>query len=428
MQNGRGTFENFRKSIQPEWIEQALKATGTATIRRRRLPAEQVIWLVLGMALFRNLAITEVVKRLDLALPGKTDPARASVAQARRRVGPAPLKWLFELCARKWAHASARTLSWRGLSLYGVDGTTVRVPDSLANHRHFGRPNSGRGEGGYPMLRLVTLMALRSHLLLAARFGPYGMGEQRLADDLWPELPEHSLVLFDRGFWAARTLLAISSGTARYWLTRERKNLQRTVLRRLGPGDELVEFEVPAQIREQDPALPEHFQARALVYQRPGYQPQMLLTSLLDPKVFPAREVVALYHERWELELGFDEVKTELLEREEAIRSQTPDAIEQELWGIALAYNLIRQEMSHAAKLAGLPPSRLSFVAGLHFIREELVLCSLLDSVATIPKHLDRLRRNLSHMILPPRRPLRSFPRAVKIKITNYPRKPVAHA
>jgi hypothetical protein len=423
----RGEFENFRKSINPSWIEKALEATGAATIRRRRLPAEQVIWLVLGMALFRNLSITEVVRKLDLVLPGgKRDVAKASVSEARSKLGPAPLKWLFEFCSRKWAEASARTWSWRGLSVYGVDGTTVRVPDSAANHEHFGRSTSGRGAGGYPMLRLVTLMALRSHLMLAARYGSYRTSERTLALELWDELPRNSLVLFDKGFWSAETGLRLSSRKT-HWLTRARNDLRWKTIRRLGRGDELVQFNTPESARKEAPDLPATFQARVLRYQRRGFQPQKLMTSLLDDQAFPAAEIAELYHERWELELGYDEVKTEMLEREEAIRSQSPAGIEQEIWGIGLAYNLIRLEMERAARAAGVPPCRISFVAGLHFVRDELVLCSTIESVGTIPKLIDRLTRDLASMVLPPRRSDRAYPRAVKIKMTNYPRKKVVH-
>jgi len=164
-----GAFESLKASIDPVWIQEALEATGTASLRKRRLPAEQVIWLVLGMALYRHRPIDELVGRLDLVLPG-TGPvnvARSGVSQARARLGGEPMKWLFEKCSRKWGHESARKHAWRGLALYGVDGTTVRVPDSDENRKHFGSQKAGLGRGisGYPLARLVTLMAVRSHLL-----------------------------------------------------------------------------------------------------------------------------------------------------------------------------------------------------------------------------------------------------------------------
>lgn len=139
-----GAFERFRRSIDPEWVEEALEATGTATLRRRRLPAEQVIWLVLGMALYRHRPIDDLVSRLDLVLAGsgRASMARSAVAQARARVGVEPLKWLFDRCSRKWGHESARRHDWHGLALYGVDSTTIRVPDSQENRNHLGARSS----------------------------------------------------------------------------------------------------------------------------------------------------------------------------------------------------------------------------------------------------------------------------------------------
>ena len=112
------TFEDLRRNMDPEWILQALEATDTATVRNRRLPAEQVVWLVIGMALFRNRSIQEVVNKLDLALPGiSLTVAPSSVVEARARLGADPMEWLFAISAEHWAHASARRHSWRGLAL-----------------------------------------------------------------------------------------------------------------------------------------------------------------------------------------------------------------------------------------------------------------------------------------------------------------------
>ena len=198
----RGTFARFQSSIAPGWVLEALAATGTATLRRRRFPAEQVVWLVLGMALFRDTPIVDVVAYLGLVLPGSGAGriAASAVMQARARLGPSPLRWLFERCGEAWAQARARRWAWRGLSVYGLDGTTVRVPDSADYRAAFGdqAAGAGRGRSGYPLVRIVTLMALRSHLLLAARMGPYRTSERKHARDLWACVPDDSLVIVDR--------------------------------------------------------------------------------------------------------------------------------------------------------------------------------------------------------------------------------------
>jgi hypothetical protein len=424
-QADRGVFTRFQASIDPSWVLEALTATGTATLRRRRFPAEQVIWLVLGMALFRDLPIVEVVRDLALVLPGSGAGriAASAVMQARARLGASPLRWLFEKCAEIWAKASADRHRWRGLAVFGADGTTVRVPDSPENRAEFGAGN-GRTVGGYPMVRIVTLMVLRSHLLLAARLGPYRVSERKHARDLWPSVPDDSVVVADRNFLYARDLWPLQSGgTNRHWLSRARKNNKWRVVRRLGQGDALTEVLVNREARRQEPSLPERWTMRAIRYRRRGFREQTLLTSLLDPVKYPAQEIVALYHERWEIELGFDEVKTEMLEREEAIRSKTPVGVEQELWGLALAYNLVRLEMEHAAEIAGVPPTRMSFARCLGAIRIHLLRFAAI-SPGKLARAVEALHSELAESyVLPPRRTERLYPRAVKIKMSSYPRK-----
>jgi hypothetical protein len=423
-----GAFDRLVKSLDPKWIEQALEATGTATLRKRRLPAEQVLWLVLGMALYRHRPIDELVSRLDLVLPaanGASGVARSAVAQARARLGDEPLRWLFEKCSTKWANESARRHAWRGLAVFGVDGTTVRVPDSPNNRAHFGDQSAGaeRGVSGYPLARVVTLMALRSHLLLAARFGPYA-SEATYARELWPLIGDDSLTLVDRAFLDAKVLIPLArDGHNRHWLTRARTTTSYEVVRSFGRDDELVQLEVSRDARSKDASLPRTWTVRAIGYQRPGFAKQLLLTSLVDAKRYPARELVALYHERWELELGYDEVKTDLLERQEAIRSKTPRGVAQELWAIALVYNLVRLEMERVAAEADVPPSRVSFVMALRLIRDEWMWTSGTNSPGAVPGHLRRLREDIKRFILPERRRRRSFPRAVKLKMSNYARK-----
>jgi hypothetical protein len=417
-------FEDLRRDVNPEWVVQSLEATGTATLRTRRLPAEQVVWLVIGMALFRNRSIHEVVSKLDLALPGiSLTVAPSTVVEARARLGADPMEWLFSISAEHWAHKSARTHTWRGLALYGADGTTLRVPDSPANAKHFGYARSVRGESAYPMVRGVGLMALRSHLLAAVAFGPYETSEIAYAVNLWSSVPRDSLTIVDRGFLSARILIPLArDGANRHWLIRTKKNQRWRVLKRLGTGDALVEMNVSSEARKKDPSLPKVWIARAINYQRKGFRAQTLLTSLRDPQAFPADEIATLYHERWELELGYDELKTEMLDREEAIRSKSPTAVTQELWGVFLAYNLVRLEMERVAKDAGVEPTRISFVAALRLICDEWLWCAVATPGA-IPRHLRNLRAELKTLILPPRRPKRSYPRAVKIKMSNYARK-----
>jgi len=419
-------FERFCEHLDPEWIEEALLSTGKASMRRRRLPAEQTVWLVLGMGLMRDTPIAEVVDKLELSMPSPNGVvARSTVSQARKRLGDKPLEWLFLRSARQWAHASADGHRWRGLALYGVDGTSLRVPDSKENREHFGKHSGGpRGESAYPLVRMAALMALRSHLLVAASFGPFGIGELTYAEDLWQAVPDNALTILDRNFYSASLLLGLSrSGTNRHWLLRAKSNVRGRLLKRLGPGDELVELTVSSSARKKDPSLPGTFVARLIHYQRKGFRPGRLLTSLLDAKASPADEIIGLYHERWEIELGYDEIKTELLDRREAIRSQSPTGVAQELWGLLIIYNLIRLEMLRIAQQARVDPLRISFVVSLRYIRDFWWLNFPTRSPGAIPRRLGDMRARIKRFILPPRRSTRSYPRAVKIKMSNYKKK-----
>jgi hypothetical protein len=414
-------FEQLKHRLDPAWIEEALQLAGTATIRRRRLPAEQVIWLVIGMALYRNIPIERVVDDLGLALPDEkqTLVAKSAITQARQRLKEEPLAYLFATTAAEWATRSADGDRWHGLALYGMDGTTLRVADSPENRRAFGGQNTNRGPSGYPQVRVVALMALRSHLLSAFRFADYGTGETTLAREIFHEIPERSLTIVDRNFLVAKDLMWWESSGERHWLTRAKKNTNYAVVQKLGRNDQLVVIEV-----NQD-GLPRQWLMRAIDYKRKGHATSTLLTSLLDAEAYPAKELVALYHERWECELTYDELKTHMLDRQETIRSRTVEGVHQELWGIAIAYNLVRLEIERAAKELDVPATRISFVAALHIYREEMrwiAAAARRMTTGTIPQQLSRMRQEMKRLVLPARRD-RSYPRAVKVKMSNYERK-----
>lgn len=420
------SFDTFSRHLDRSWVEEALLSTEKATVRRRRLPAEQVMWLVLGMGLLRDLPIADVVRQLDLALPDGDirTVARSAIPPARLRLGAAPLEWLFVRSGHEWAHRSAERERWRGLSLWGVDGTTLRVPDSAANRAHFGGQSigkHGRGDSGYPSLRLVVLMTLRSHLIAAASFGPYANDERTYAEDLWPSLPNQSLVIVDRNYVQASVMALADGERNRHWLMRAKKDTSYDKIEKLGKGDFLVEKQVTWYSRNQDQSLPPTLRMRAIEY-RHGKEVRVLLTSLVDAKRYPADEIVALYRERWEIELGYGELKTDMLERQETIRSKSPESVAQELWGILVAYNLVRLEMEHIADDIGVPPLRVSFLEALRSMREQWLWAAMTATPGAIPKRLATMRDRMRRFVLPPRQPARSYPRAVKIKMSNYPR------
>jgi len=276
-------------------------------------------------------------------------------------------------------------------------------------------------------------MALRSHLIRAVAFGPCAgkkTGELSLAKQLWGQLPDDSLVILDKGFSAYGMLYHLShdkdgSANGKHWLMRGKKNVRGKTVEVLGPGDELIELSISSQARKEDPTLPKTMVVRAIRYQVKGFRPQILLTSMLDPEQFPATEMAALYHERWEIELGYDEAKTHMLERQEALRSKKAEGVRQEIWGILLAYNLVRKEMLDVAEATGVPPVKVSFRHSLMLIR---VLCTVeawTCAPGNLPKRLASFHETMRSLLILPERPSeRRYERHVKIKMSNFKRNP----
>ncbi len=178
--------------------------------------------------------------------------------------------------------AAAEAERWRGLAVYGVDGTTLRVPDTPENEAAFGRvATRWNSTGGYPPLRLVALMVLRRPGLTGLALGAFRDSELALAATLWPQLPDASLVIVDREFaTCARFHQLPDPAPQRHWLSRAK--MGRTALRRhAGKRLEPVELRPSHHTRRTHRDLPPTLQVRAIRYQRRGCRPQTLLTSLL---------------------------------------------------------------------------------------------------------------------------------------------------
>jgi hypothetical protein len=420
-------FTTFSQSLDFDLVEKALVATGKASIRKRKLPAERVITLIIGMGLLRDRSIQAVCDHLHLTLAdqqGQTQSIRSSsLANARERLSSGPLEELFKLTAQGFCKSYTVFDNWHGLTTYGIDGSTMAVPDSEENRQEFGLVQSGRGESGYPQARLVGLMRLGSHRLVSLKIGSYAEGEVSLAEGLYELIEDNSLLIVDRGllcwsrFWHYQ-----QKGINRHWLVRAKSNLKWKVLKQLGEGDELVEISFTRAALKEDPALPKTMLAGVISYTIPGFRPQKLITSLLDPIAYPALAIIEVYHQRWEYELALDEVKTHSLERTEAIRSRSPELVRQELWGLALTYNLVRQEMARVAADLGVLPTGLSYRWCLLLLRN-LWLSAWVVAAATVPRHLEQLAADVSNLLLPQRRSSRSNPREVKVKMSGYKKK-----
>ncbi len=417
------SFDTFAQHVPAEWVDAALELSSHATIRRRRLPGDMVLWLVVAMAMFRNEPVEEVARRLNICSAGLANEellARSALSQARQRLGNEPLKWLFSKTGAQWGRERYPSGDWNGLQVFAIDGALFRTPDTPELREHFGSGNtSTKRQTPFPMLRLVALMNVRSHIIANAAISPYRRGEIRLAEPFVDTIPDNSVTLFDKGFYGAELLLSIShSGNNRHWLIPERKGLVYQVTEEFGPGDRQLQMKTSPQARKRNPELPEHWQVRAVTYEVAGKE-KTVFTSL-PADIYSAEMVATLYHERWEIELGFRDMKSSMQHNAITLRSKKTELIYQELWGVLLAYNLIRREASQAAVEFGQAPADIKFKFACQFIAAQLIVMAGASSLSRTPARLSELRAGIASLFIE-KRPRPSRPRAVKISKTRYP-------
>lgn len=409
--------------IPQEWIETAATLADQATIRRRRLPSDMVLWLVVGMALFRSEPIVEVARRLNICAEGLANEvllAKSGLSQARKRLGDQPVAWLFQRCAHVWGYERYPQDDWHGLQVFAVDGALFRTQETPQLRAHFGSGNtSSNRQTPYPVLRLVALMNARSHVIANAAISPYRKGEIPLARDFIEAIPGNSVTLLDKGFFSADLLLSIQDKPGnRHWLIPERKGTVRTQLECYGEGDCLVQMKVSPQARKKNPQLPEFWQVRAVTYEVEGKK-KTVFTSL-PASHFSARQIATLYHERWEIELGFRDIKSSMQGNALTLRSKTVDLVYQELWGLLLAYNVVRREASLAAVAHKRAPCEVSFKFACQHIASHLVVMAGAISPSHTSRRLEELRGSVGALFIT-KRPRPSRPRAVKMSKTRFP-------
>jgi len=266
----------------------------------------------------------------------------------------------------------------------------------------------------------------------AIRFGPYATGELTLADEIRPDLETGSLVLLDRNFASYGFLWDLHQQGIDF-VVRAKRNMKVVRLRELAPGDALVRITLPRNLRRRRPDLPQDWVLREINTVTTDGEPLRLFTGLLDASIDGA-EIGAIYLRRWDEETAIDEIKTHLgdaatVNRPLLLRSRKPQRVEQEIYALLIAYNALRRLMADAAAAASedaeehdpVCPLRLSFVAALERVREAV------RDMMRLPPYLlqDRYRELLRAVarVRVPQRPGRSFPRAVRIKMSKYPLK-----
>ena len=406
-----------------DWVVQAIERTEAASIRHRRLPAEQVVWLMIALALYRHKSISEVLDDLGLALPDSDVPfvSKSATAQARQRLGADPLKWLFEHSAQHWSGQDRRrAYLFKGLQLFAMDGTTLRAHDTAENRAHFGAQLYPSGAvASYPQVRGVTLTALPTHIVHSAAFGPYGTNEMLYAKQLITNIPNESLTVFDRGFLSAEILCALTqNGTERHFIIPAKSNTRWELV----TGDEAdgtVRMRVSPQARAKCAQLPEFWEARAVTIVDAQGRKRVLLTSLQERRRYKPSDLANCYERRWGIETSYRELKQTMLGSALTLRSKTTEGVYQEIWGTLIAYNLIRLEIAKAALTVKCEPTEVSFIRAFHLIQFELHWAAVTRSYGKLPASMKHLRERLVSL-LNEERPDRKYDRAVKARPQRY--------
>jgi transposase IS4-like protein/DDE family transposase len=408
-------------------VDAVLAETGTAERRRRLLPARVVVYFVLALALFEGCSYLAVWGKLTAGLAGLpvVRPAASSLGRARRRIGAEPLRQLFEALAGPVGAPGQAGVSYRRLRTVAVDGSHLHAPDDPAVTWRFPRRAGEQLEFGYPLVRLVILIECGTRAVLAAAFGPEAAGELAYARPLLGALDAGMLLLADAGFDAAQFLRDISMTGAQF-LIRSAARRCPTPLRRLPDGSYLTRLGYGAL-----PALIEVRVIEAAITittadgtTRTGQW--RLLTSLTDHAAYPAAELVALYHERWQAETTYYSLKATMLDGR-VLRSRTPPGIDQETWALLATYQaLIRAAADTAATRPGLDMDRISFTIVLQ-TAADLVTTATHILPGTGPADLaGDIGRAALASLLPARRRPRIKARTRKNPTTKY-RHPASH-
>ncbi len=392
--------------------------------RERSSPLDPmlVFWLVLAMGLFRSLSIPNVFAQLMAAWRGTLRglPLRpvtdGALAHARRRLGVAPVRHLFEDLAAEVKPAP----HFQGRRVWAMDGTVLTVPDTEANEAAFGRHVASKGRSAFPQLRLVTLASALRHEIRAARWCRYDVGEATAARPMLREMGPGDLLLLDRGLGSIAVAKQLEAQGAEF-LYRLRRDVKPRVTRKRAPGD--YDVTLITRYLGQDG----HWQtltlhARMIVY-TVDRETVRLLTNVMDERV-SALELIELYHERWEVELAFDEIKTHLGPAasgtlDTTFRGLTGPRVEQELWATLALFNLLRRLMADAAEVHRLDPRQISFVNSLEVVRLALPTVQGCAIERLVPLYV-QLMTDLGACALDRWRRARRAPRALKVKIRPY--------
>jgi hypothetical protein len=386
---GIGTLTRL---VPRELVDEVTASLDRTEIRRNKLPARVVVYFVMALALFYGEGYEEVMRKLAEGLKYMgtwrrdwTVPTASALCQARQRLGPEVMRELFERVALPCALRSTAGAWLSGRRLMAVDGFGLEAPDSPENAAYFGYANKTE-KCSLPFVQLAAMVECGTHAIVAAEIGKGSEGEDTLTGRILSSraVEPGMVVMADAGLYSYRHLRMIIDAGADAIL-RIGANVGLPVLEWLPDGSYLSYIADPDEKRKQYRKL---YGGRAKITDLPGIPVRAvdyevtdrgdrdeiitLVTTIMDPADVPAPELAAAYHERWEAEQVYDEVKTHQRGPATVLRSRKPEMVEQEIWGLLLAHYGIRHLMREAADQAELDPDRLSFIRALRVVRRQV--------------------------------------------------------
>jgi hypothetical protein len=362
-----------------EKIHDVLEQTNRASVRERDLPAHVVVYYVIALALYMRSSYREVLRCLLEGVQWLLDPSaqvkvagKSGISQARSRLGAEPVKKLYDAVVAPIAGKPTKGAWYRQWRLVSLDGSTLDVADTVENDKAFGRPGASRGSSAFPKIRFVGLLENGTHVLWGAHMDQYATDELTLAEKVIPLLSKGMLCMADR-FFPSYQLWRVGAKTGADLLWRTRQNARLEVEKRLPDGSYLSRIYASTSDRRN---ARNGIIVRVIDYRLKdveGSEPlYRLITTILDREQAPAKELAALYHERWEIETTLDELKTHLRGAQIVLRSKTPELVRQEFFGLLMAHFAIRGLMHEAALKADEDPDRLSFLHSVHVVQRRM--------------------------------------------------------
>lgn len=389
----------------------------------KRLPGWFMVWFMVTMGLYVRDDYCQVYRWMQ----GRgAPPGRSTICMARQSLGIAPMRLLHFEIVRLLAQPDTPGAFYRNMRLMAIDGFVLDLPDRPALARVFGRPKSGRAPGAFPQARVLGLCEIGTHVIWRHLIKPIRCGEVTMADTLLRYLQPDMLLLWDRGFLSYANLAQVIERQG-HLLARIKSNLIFKPVRTFADGSYWAKMYPSPRHREQDR---DGITVRIMKYTfhdpgRPGSGVEhRLLTTLLHPSKDPAKQLIELYHQRWELELAIDELKTHQQDGRTVLRSETPAGVVQEIEGLLLSHFVVRTVMFEAAQTEEMDPRRISFTATLKILRCRLPQCP--RSPRKVRKWYEELIAEVAREKLPPRRD-RVNPRVVKRKMSKWAKKRASH-